>query len=643
MKIFYAKVKYLTVCGLLMNLASLAQIRLPKLISDGMVLQRGESVKIWGWASAHENVSVEFVGKKYLVKADAEGNWILKLSPHQEGGPYKMTFLGRNKVVLKDILYGDVWLCSGQSNMELDMKRLEDKYAEVISRSTNKEIRQFLVPDEYDFSSERTDFSGGQWESASPKNILKFTAVGYFFAKEVYAKYKVPIGIINSALGGSPAQAWLSERAIKQFPAYNAEFWKFKNQQLIDSIQRTETAKTNQWYAELNKSDLGLKKIWSKSEENTGDWQTIEMPADLKVTDLGNMSGVVWLKKEIDLSPNQVHREAKLLLGTLRDADSTFINGAFVGNTTYMYPPRRYLLSSNVLKEGKNIITVRLVVNSGNGGFVKGKPYQLIIARDTINLEGKWKYHLGAKMPLAPATTFIRWKPVGLYNAMIAPLKNFSLKGVLWYQGESNTGQPLEYGVLMRTLIEDWRSTFNERDLPFLYVQLPNYMAVKVQPGESGWASLRDQQRKLQDIPNTGMVVAIDLGEWNDVHPLNKLDIGKRLALQARKIAYKEKIVSAGPSFKDIKRKGNQLIISFSEIGEGLMVKGGLLRSFAIADSDGAFVWAEAAIVDNKVVLSNKEIAHPVKVRYAWADNPEGAKLYNSAGLPASPFEAEVK
>lgn len=609
-----------------------------------MILQRGETVKIWGWAAPNEKIEVDFIGKKYQAVTNQKGEWVIKLAPQKAGGPHQITLKASNTIVINDILFGDVWLCSGQSNMELEMNRLVDKYPKEIATAKNDKIRQFLVPDDYDFNKEREDFGGGSWKSADPNTVLGFSGVAYFFAKEIYAKYKIPVGIINAALGGSPAQAWISENSLKLFPDYFAEMQKFKDKTLIDSIQKAEAAKSKEWYGYLYKNDEGLKQSWKNNDEIGKDWSVIDMPTSFKDAGLANMNGVIWLKKEFDLPNKPTVSQAKLLLGTLRDADSTFINGKFVGNTTYFYPPRRYLFATDLLKEGKNTITVRLVVNNGNAEFLKDKPYQLIIGKDTLKMDDQWNYAVGVKSVPSPSSTFFRWKAGGLYNAMIAPLKNYSIKGAVWYQGESNTGKPSEYGVLIRSLIANWRATFDKPSLPFLYVQLPNFMEAQTQPTESGWAELREQQRQLLSVSNSAMVVAIDLGEWNDIHPLNKQNVGKRLALQAQHLVYRDtKLVSTGPTFKNMTKDGGKLVLNFNNIGTGLVSKNGTLKHFAIAGADGKFIWAEAKIVKNKVVVWNTSILNPITVRYAWADNPLSANLYNKAGLPASPFQARIE
>jgi sialate O-acetylesterase len=299
---------------------------------------------------------------------------------------------------------------------------------------------------------------------------------------------------------------------------------------------------------------------------------------------------------------------------------------------------------AGVLKEGRNVIAIRIINRSGNGGFVKDKPYELRIDSRTVDLKGSWKYRLGARMQPAPGSTTVRWKPLGLFNAMIAPLTNYSIKGVLWYQGETNAERPHDYASLMKALIADWRKQWNRESLPFLLVQLPNFTEARSTPTESNWAQLRQAQLQTLQVPHTGMAVTIDVGEWNDLHPLNKLDVGRRLALQARAVAYKDKVVASGPLYRSVKKKRNKLVIRFSDIGGGLVSKdGGELKHFAIAGSDRKFVWANAQIKGNKVIVWSDAVPDPVVVRYAWADNPESANLYNKAGLPASPFEAVTK
>jgi sialate O-acetylesterase len=622
------------------------QVRLPVLISDGMVLQRDANVKIWGWADKNENLTIRFNGKIYHAVSGADGKWHVTLDDLKAGGPYEMDINASNQITLNDILVGDVWVCSGQSNMELPMDRVKYRYSDIIAGSANPNIRQFIVPHRYDFQKPQEDLTSGRWVAANPQSVLEFTAVGYFFAKELYEKYPVPIGLINTSLGGSPAQAWLSEEALKAFPEYLNTAKKFRNNDYINQIVEKDKAVSDAWYSRIQQLDEGLEKghtSWFDINYDTSEWATMNVPGYWADHELGPVNGVVWFRKEIDVPASMTGQPTKLWLGRIVDADTTYVNGKIVGTVSYQYPPRIYDVPANLLKEGKNIIVVRVINNIGRGGFVPDKPYELTAAGQTIDLKGKWQYKLGAATPLLPGKTFIEWQPLGLYNAMIAPLLNYRIKGVIWYQGESNTGKPQEYQKLFPALIADWRAKWNQADLPFLYVQLANFMEVKDQPSESNWAELREAQLKTLSVPNTAMAVITDIGEWNDIHPLNKEDVGKRLALAAQKVAYgDEKVVYSGPVYQSMKIEGNKIILTFTNIGGGLVAKGnGELKYFAIAGADKKFVWAKAKIEGDQVVVWNDDITNPKSVRYAWADNPEGASLYNKEGLPASPFRSD--
>lgn len=640
------KIKFLVLIFLLLTAISFSQVKLPKLINDGMVLQRDAKVKIWGWAAKNENVSVNFMSSTYKTKTNEKGEWSVTLPKLKAGGPYQMQINASNKIIINDILVGDVWVCSGQSNMELTVARVSPIYEKEIENSKNDFIRQFEVPDRYNFNSPEKDFNSGKWEKANPQTVLNFSAAAYFFAKELYEKYKIPIGLINSALGGSPAEAWMSEEALKEFPEYYKEAQKFKDTTLIKQIDEDDNKRISAWYNLSNEKDAGYKDSlgnWYNPNINTSDWKTMDIPGYWTDTELGKVNGVVWYRKKINIPSDFIGQEAKLNLGRIVDADSVYVNGKFVGTTSYQYPPRRYKIPKDLLKEGENTIVVRVINNSGNGGFVLDKPYNIIVDKDTIDLKGEWQYKLGTEMPPLASQTFIRWKPLGLYNAMIAQMLNFKIKGVIWYQGEANTFKPIEYRKLFPALIKDWRKNWDEGEFPFLYVQLPNFMETKDQPSESNWALLRESQLKSLSVSKTGMAVTIDIGEWNDIHPLNKKEIGKRLSLLARKIAYGEKnIVCSGPIYKSMKVEGKKIILSFTNIGIRLIAKGSDdLKYFSIAGTDKQFVWAKAKIENNKVIVWSDEVPDPIAVRYAWADNPEGANLYNKDGLPASPFRTD--
>ncbi len=618
-----------------------AKVTLPRLLTDNMVLQRNTPVKIWGWAAPGEKVEISFIDTIYQTTTDKSGEWYVMLASHHKGGPYTMKIKGSNSVELKNILLGDVYLCSGQSNMELPMRRVAPLYEKEITNATNNEIRYFAVPQYYNFKGPQKDLPSGNWELTTPENVLHFSAIAYFFALELNQKYNVPIGLINNSLGGSPAESWLSEEGLKKYPDLYAELLKYKNDAYIDSIKKSDSERIGNWYAQSTAKDEGYKiygQNWKQNTLNTNDWQTMEIPGYWPE----KQNGVVWFRKVIIVPESMVGKEVDLNMGRIVDADSVFINETFVGTTTYLYPPRWYTVPAGVLKPGKNTVVIRVINNAGKGGFVLGKPYELTTKDDTVSLQGEWKYKFGDIMePLAPQT-FIRWKPAGLYNAMLTPLTNFKISGVIWYQGESNVDRPKEYVTLFPDVIKCWRKDFGNDNLPFMFVQLANYLEPVAEPASSDWALVREAQAKALKLNNTAMAVAIDLGEWNDIHPLHKREVAQRLALDAEKLVYHENnILISGPVYKSMEIDGNKIVLTFSDTGSGLVAKNGELKEFAIAAADKKFVWANAKIENNTVVLWSDMVLKPVAVRYAWADNPDKANLYNKEGLPAVPFRSD--
>ena len=638
------RINFLLIVLCLLSGSILATVRLPRLISDGMILQRDVKVNIWGWADPHEKINITIDRKCYSIYANENGDWRLVLPPHNAGGPFTMTLEGNNHLEIKDILFGDVWLCSGQSNMELPMSRVKPLYENEIQQANNQSIRSFTVPQKYNFKDTEKDYLSGSWQSVNPVSILGFSAVAYFFGNALFEKYHVPIGLINASLGGSPIQSWMSEEALQTFPDYLNEAKKFRNDELIREIETADNTRTNEWYAKANRSDAGHQtQDWKQPLLDDSDWLKTVVPGYWAETPIGNVNGIVWFRKEFNLSKDESGKSAFLNLGRIVDADSAFINGKFIGTVSYQYPPRWYNVPANILAEGKNVLVVRIVNNSGRGGFVPDKPYKLTVNDKTIDLAGEWKMKLGCMMPPMPGTTFVRWKPLGLYNAMIAPMLNYRLKGAIWYQGESNTSNPAEYSLLLPSMIQDWRTHFGQKDLPFLYAQLPNYMQPNVQPAESNWALLRESQLKTLKVPNTGMAVTIDAGEWNDIHPLNKKVVGDRLAKAAQKAAYKDtEVCASAPQYISMKIEGNKIELTFSKSqGSFVTCDKKALKNIAIAGNDKKFVWAKAEIKDNKIIVWNENVQRPVAVRYAWADNPEGANLIDAVGNFMSPFRTD--
>jgi sialate O-acetylesterase len=629
---------------LLCCLCSQAQVKLPQLIRDSMVLQRDAKIKVWGWASPNEKINIAFNKKKFNAKADAAGNWWLLLPPMKAGGPYTMNIDASNHLTLNNILIGDVWLCSGQSNMVHQMSLHNVLYANEIANANYPEIRQFLVPSVTNLQAPQKDFPDAHWKSANPTDVLQFSAVAYFFAKKLYDKYHVPIGLINASWGGTPIEAWISEDGFKEFPTILSTLEKNKDTAYLNETNRN--VKTKVATLSEDKGLQGPVKWFDPAYEPKG-WRTMNIPGYWEDQGVKNLDGVVWFRKEIDVPASMTGNSAKVFLGRIVDADVLYINGKQVGSTSYMYPQRRYAVPADVLRPGKNLFVIKVTNNSDKGGFVPGKPYQLIAGNDTVDLKGYWQYKVGQVfLPTKGLGGGIAlpYQPAALFNAMIAPSVGYSIKGFVWYQGEANSGNAAQYAKLLPSMINDWRTKWNSPNAPFLYVQLPGFMEMNYLPSESQWAAFRDMQRKSLSIPNTAMAVTIDLGEWNDIHPDRKKEVGDRLALAAEKTAYGENVVYSGPLYQSTHVEGNKMIISFSNIGTGLITNDGEdLQEFAIAGADKKFVWANAKIEGDKIVVWSDQIRDPKFVRYAWADDPVNPNLYNKEGLPASPFEGGVE
>jgi sialate O-acetylesterase len=622
---------------------SIAQIRLPKLISDNMVLQRDKPVKVWGWASPKEKVTLTLNKKAFKTYASAEGNWEIILPAQSAAIGQEIILKGKNEIAISNIAFGDVYFCSGQSNMVHQMELHHVLYADEIAAANYPNIRHFWIPTATSLTEQKEDFANASWKICNPENVRQFSAVAYFFAKNIYEKYQIPIGLINASVGGTPIEAWTSEDGLKDFESIYATIQKNKDTAYVNAFGRLP--KPN-----IKSEDKGMSESpkWYETDYKPIGWKPITVPGYWEDQGIKDLNGVVWYRKIVEVPENLVGKPAKVFLGRIVDADAFFINGKRVGQTGYMYPQRRYNLPEAVLKKGHNVFVVRVTNNYGKGGFVPDKPYSLIIGKDTIDLGGKWDYKVGeAFEPVPPSISFsAQNQPTSLFNAMAAPVVNYGIKGFLWYQGESNAGRPHEYAALQRAQILDWRKLWNQGELPFLYVQLPNFMDANYLPTESQWAEFREAQLKATEVPNTAMVVGIDLGEWNDIHPDNKKDVGKRLALAAMNVIYEEiQTEYSGPRLVSHEVLDKKMVLTFDHLSESIHSKDGQeLRWFSLAEADKKFHWAKARIIDfNKIELESEKVIRPKYVRYAWQDNPTDVNFYNSAGLPASPFRTDMQ
>jgi len=515
---------------------SYGQVKLPRLVRDSMILQRDTKINIWGWAAAGEKVNIKFNGKNYKTITGSNGKWSVQLASTKAGGPFTMDIAASNKITLKDILVGDVWLCSGQSNMVHQMNIHDVTYAKDIAEANYPQIRQFWIPTLNSLQGPQDDLPSGYWKSAVGEEVRPFSVLAFFFAKTLFEKYHVPIGIINSSVGGPGAEAWTSEEGLKEFPSMLSTIQKNKDSAYVNSTNRKAFA-ANKRPEPNDKGLLGSTK-WYDPLYVPKNWHNINIPGYWEDQGIRNLDGIVWYRKEVDVPASMTGIPAKVFLGRVVDADFLYINGKLVGNTTYQYPQRRYKVPADLLKPGKNIFVVRVINNAGKGGFLPDKPYCLIAGKDTINLKCHWQYKF-ANFFVPQQGPFERGisaqdQPAALYNAMIAPLINYNIKGALWYQGEGNTARPEEYDKLLPALIADWRNKWKQPDLPFLYVQLPNFGDVSYLPTDGNWARLREAQLKTLSVPNTAIAVATDLGDSNDQPPDTKTEISLPLELQSQ-------------------------------------------------------------------------------------------------------------
>ena len=622
----------------------LANIKLPGIIDNNMVLQRDAPVKIWGWADAGESVTVTFKNQTYTAMPDGNGKWVVTLQKSPAGGPFTMKVAGKNSITLQNILVGEVWLCSGQSNMEYKLGMLGQAYQSEIKSAENGQIRMIDLANQTAFQPMKDAKIANTWVSVNPGSTALFSAVAYFFAKNLYEKYHVPIGLISSEWGGTVAEAWTSYEALGDFPAYRQRIEELRNTQTADwqALQEKKQADWNNALLEKDAASLP----WKQPDFNTTAWKTMTLPNLWESQGLPGLDGIVVFRKEIDLKPADAGKDLTLTF-RVDDNDSVFFNGTFIAATQDYSKLRKYKIDAKLVKPGRNVLVIK-VIDTGGGGGIYGEKSELLLQATsaTLSLAGDWQYKVSVSdkdLPPNPRNLYsMPNQPTVLFNAMIAPLTDYAIKGVIWYQGESNASKAYEYRRLFPVMISDWRNRWQQGNFPFLFVQLANYMTSKKEPGESEWAELREAQSLTLSLPNTGIATIIDIGEAGDIHPKNKHDVGKRLALNAFHVAYGDKnVVYSGPVYQSMKVENDRIRLTFSNTGKGLVAKGGSLKYFAIAGADKKFVWADAKIEGNAVVVWSEKVKNPVAVRYAWADNPEGCNLYNAENLPASPFRTD--
>ncbi len=643
-------------------------VQLHSYFTDHAVFQRGEPIPVYGTAGPGGWLKVSLGNSVKWANAGADGAWRVTFPPLHAGGPYALMVesAGGELLKLQDVLIGDVWICSGQSNMEWPVSRSANADYE-IAAAKYPDIRLLTLPRKS--SADPVDSFDSEWVRCSPESVGDFSAVGYFFGRELHTVFDVPVGLVNSSWGGTIAEAWTPAAALESEPLLAPMMDKFKKQaetypeRLEEYEKRLETVdsggrKKTKYH--IDGGNGGEAMGWARPEFDDSAWSSARLPGYWEnVTDY-KMDGAVWFRRWVEIPASWKGKEIRVSLGAIDDFDTSYLDGEIIGSTgseteNAWFVPRNYKVSGDRIEGGKALIAVRVFDHFGSGGFA-GREDEMFIAcgSEKTPLGGEWKYKVEFALdPLALDQSRKRIRPIPpdspkfpatLYNAMVNPLVRSPVRGVVWYQGESNASRARQYRTLMKTLIKSWRGAWGDSDLPFIMVQLANFGKSAGTAADSAWAELREAQMMALELSNTGLATAIDLGEGKNIHPKNKEDVGKRLALCAFKISYgADNIVYTGPIYNSMELKGARIEIAFDHIGSGLVSKDGkALRHFAVASEDGEFVPAEAEIKGDRVVVWSPGIKRPAAVRYAWADNPENLNLYNEEGLPALPFRTDT-
>jgi len=625
-------------------------INLPSLFTNNMVLQQKTEVPIWGKATPTAKVTVQFQGQKKGTVAAEDSSWRVTLDSLAAGGPFEMTIIGKDTIRLQNVFVGEVWLCSGQSNMEMPLAgwgEIRD-FEREIAQAQWPQIRLFQVNHAMSLFPQE-DVSASPWVECSPQTIPQFSAVGYFFGRALYKDLSVPIGLIHSSWGGTPAEAWTSAGSLTSLADYAPIIESMQTSAASEAQMKVEyDDKLAEWQALVEQkvqSAMADSATWESVALDESAWNEMNLPVLWESAGLADFDGIVWFRKTFTLPSTLPTETWTLRLGPIDDQDITFVNGQQVGSTDGYNIPREYAISGDKLKPGDNVIAIR-VLDTGGGGGVWGSKEQLQLINSSgkqIDLAGKWRYRSSISItdiPPRPQSPDSPYRPTVLYNAMSKPLMPFAIRGAIWYQGEANAGRAYQYRELFPTMIQSWRVNWQLGDFPFLFVQLANFQPSLDHPADSEWAELREAQSMTLSLPATGMAVAIDIGDAKDIHPKNKQDVGYRLALNALAKVYQHKVIYSGPIYQSMSFEDNKIRLHFDHVGSGLMALGDKLTGFAVAGEDKVFVWADATIDGNTILVSHPDISRPVAVRYAWADNPI-CNLYNREGLPALPFRTD--
>jgi sialate O-acetylesterase len=632
-----------------------ADVTMPKIFGDNMVLQRNKSISIWGWATAGEKVTVQFSKQQKTVVTDPSGKWQLLLQPENAGGPYQLLVKGNNTISLENVLVGEVWICSGQSNMEMPIAgwgKIKD-YEKEIANADYPLIRHFKVPNTVS-ATLKEDITGGEWKICNPTTAGEFSATAYFFARALYEKLKVPIGLINTSWGGTQSEAWTSQAAFEQ----SSEFKKIADEMKTGKMEETAKKRTEIVLANIKKAQGSLDEKantagWKNTNFDDSKWPAMKLPGVWEDNGFPGLDGIVWFRKTINIAEADAGKPAMLELAKVDDVDETYINGEKIGGMDKWDELRKYTIAPGILKASKNVIAVKVTDHQGGGGiYGDANTLQLTVGNTVLPLSGEWQFRIESMTNnSANGTVGPNDFPSLLFNAMINPLLSYSIRGAIWYQGEANAGRAYQYRTAFPLMIKDWRQHFKQGNFPFLFVQLSTFGTATANSNNgSNWAELREAQAMSLSLPHTGMAVTTDIGNPADIHPKNKQGVGKRLAAIALHDVYGQAGEYTGPVYKSMKISGDTIEISFDHTGTGLllMLQKGFhhnedynANGFEVAAADKKFHPAKAMIKENKVIVFSEDVKHPVAVRYNWADDASAGNLFNAELFPAAPFRTD--
>ena len=610
------------------------------IFGDNMVLQRGKPNTIWGWSDPGDNVRVQIGANTATGIAGADRRWFVRIQPPSAGGPYTVTITGHQSVELHNVLVGDVWLCGGQSNMGLPL-RFTNNAEEEIRAANYPDIRFFSVQGHPAYH--RVEVIEGDWRVVSPETASWISAVGYYFARNVYQEIHVPIGLVIDAVGGTPAESWTSEAALRPLHDFDVPLAE------LDRLKAEKAPEYGNYIAHwYDQYDIGQKNNWAALDFDDSKWKTVPVPGGFAELGVPDTPALVWFRREINLPDPLPAGRAMLHLGEIERMDTVYINAKSVGGSAWVENPRVYPVS-DVLKPGRNVIAIRVLKTKPDGGFLsKPEDIHLSIGDQTIvPIAGQWKAKLSvdARPPQPLPIAYENWPvmPTVLYEGMLAPIAPLSITGVIWYQGEQNSPRGYQYRKILPAMIADWRSLFAQDDLPFYIVSLPAFTKRSLIPVDGDdWTETRESQAiTAATVPNSCLAVTIDTGDPDNIHAKDKQPVGERLALCALAKHYGKNVVHSGPILESVERLPDSIRLHFAHTEGGLVVKGGKLGEFAIAGDDRKWAWADARIDGVTVVVSSSSVPHPTQVRYAWQSNP-GATLFNGAGLPAVPFRTDT-